>query len=88
MVNKAWNTSIYMLLLLCIFRRNDKRVLQIIILIYLNLAIKFDIFMNHLVLNVYAYKMDNAIIICSHENKKAGGWKRGKLRLRSEMCKN
>ena len=59
-----------MLLLLCIFRRNDKRVLQIIILVYLNLALKVNIFMNHLVLNVYSYKMDNAIIICSHEIKR------------------
>ena len=32
--------------------------------------------MEHPVLNVYAYKMDNAIIICSHENKKVGGWKK------------
>ena len=26
-------------------------------------------FVNHPVLNVYAYKMDNAIIICSHEKR-------------------
>ena len=37
-------------------------------------------FIKQPVLTVYAYKMDNAIIICSHENKK-GWWFRRKLLL-------
>lgn len=73
MVNKAWNTFIYMLLLLCIFRKNDKRVLQNIKELRISSLYHKTIIFDQQVLNVYAYKMDNAIIICSHENKKADG---------------